>query len=95
MKRDFISKIMSATLLGALFGWGIHHNLITWNVRGREAFIAYEARRFDVNMATPSPVFSNVIVSVLLALGLCVVYELIAYCLSAALKGFAPEKRAD
>jgi hypothetical protein len=95
MKRDFISRIISATLLGGLVGWSIHHNLITWNLRGREAFMVYEARRFDTNMATPSPVISNVIVAVLLALGSCVVYELIAYCISSAIKGSESEKKAD
>ena len=95
MKRDFIGKIISATLLGTLAGWGVHHNLITWNLRGREAFMAYESRRFDMNMVTPHPVLSNVIVTVLFALGLCVVYESIAYCFSSALNRSAAEKRAD
>jgi hypothetical protein len=95
MKRDFISRIISATPLGGLVGWEIHHSLITWNLRGREAFIAYETRRFDMSMATPSPVLSNIIVAVLFALGSCVVYELIAYCLSSVMKGSPSEKRAD
>ena len=95
MKRDFISKIMSATLLGGLFGWNVHHGLVTWNLRGREAFIAYQARRFDMNMATPSPVLFSIIISVLLAVGSCVVYELVAYCLSAAMKGIVTKKSAD
>jgi hypothetical protein len=60
-----------------------------------EAFITYQLRRFDMNMATPSPMFYNVIVTALLALGFCVLYEAIAFCLSTAMKGKTSEKSAD
>ena len=92
MKRDLISKVMSATLLGALFGWYVHHGYVTWNLRGRDAFIAYEMRRFDSYMAIPGPVLVNVISMALVATGSWVVYEVIAYCLEAAMKGITSEK---
>ena len=95
LKRDFISKIMAAMLLGILFGWYIHHDLMTWAPRGREAFITYQMRRFDMNMATPRPVFYSVIVTALLAVGFCALYELIAFWLSRAMNGKTLEKRAD
>jgi hypothetical protein len=95
LNRDFISKIMAATLLGSLFGWYIHHDLMTWGQRGREAFITYQMRRFDMNMATPRPVFFTVIVTALLAVGFCALYELIAFWLSTAMKGRTSEKGAD
>jgi hypothetical protein len=94
MKREFVSKIMSAILLGGLFGWYIHFGLVTGNLRGREAFMAYQSHRFDLTYATPSPALSNVISAALLAVGACVVYEFVAYCLSAAMKVIAPEKGA-
>jgi hypothetical protein len=95
LKRDFVSNIMAAMLLGGLFGWYIHHDLLTWGLRGREAFITYQLLRFDMNMATPSPVFYNVIVAALLALGFCILYEAIAFWLSTAMKGKTSEKSAD
>jgi hypothetical protein len=46
-------------------------------------------------MATPSPMFYNAIVTALLALGFCVLYEAIAFWLSTAMKGKTSEKSAD
>jgi len=46
-------------------------------------------------MATPSPMFYNAIVTALLALGFCVLYEAIAFWLSTAVKGKTSEKSAD
>jgi hypothetical protein len=92
MKRDLISKFMSATLLGALFGWYIHHDYVTWKLRGRDAFIAYQARRFDSSMAAPGPVLGIVIGMALFAIGSWVVYEVIALCLAAAVKGIVRDR---
>ena len=92
MKREFISKIMAAMLLGGMFGWFIHYGLVTWNHRGREAFIAYQAHRFDLNYVNPSPLVSNVAAMALFAIGGCVLYELVAYCLLVLMKRVAPER---
>ena len=46
-----------------------------------------------MNMATPSPMFYNAIVTALLALGFCVLYEAIAFWLSTAMKGKTSEKK--
>jgi hypothetical protein len=94
MKRDLISKIMSASLLGALFGWFVHHDYVTWKLRGRDAFIAYQARRFDSSMASPGPVLGIVIGMALFAIGSWVVYEVIALGLAAAMKGIGPRSHS-
>jgi hypothetical protein len=95
INRDSINKILAAILLGGLMGWNIHHDEMTWGVRGREAFIAYQMHRFDMYMANPRPVVYSVIVTALLGVGFCLIYEFIASCLSAAIKGPVSGKSAD
>ena len=67
MRQNLMPKAVAAILLGSLFGWYIHHDLVTWNLRGRDAFVAYQMCRFDMYMASPRPVVYNVIVTALLA----------------------------
>jgi hypothetical protein len=90
MTREIACRIMSAVLLGGLFGWYIHHSQVTWSVRGREAFIAYQAHRFDLIYANPSPASSSVVSTALLIIGACLLYELVAYCLSAMMSNRTP-----
>jgi hypothetical protein len=92
MKRDSIAKIMAAVLLGSLSGWYIHHNELTWGLRGREAFITYELRRFDSYMITPRPIVYSILVTALLTVGFCAVYELLAFWIAVGLRGTAAEK---
>lgn len=81
-------------LLGALLGWYIHHYYVTWAQRGREAFIAYQAHRFDQYMATPSPIAMNILSGIVVAVLCCGAYELIAWGVSALLKPLAPAGQA-
>jgi hypothetical protein len=83
MKQNLMPKVVAAILLGSLFGWYIHHDYATWSLRGRDAFIAHQTRRFDMYMASPRPIIHNLVVTALLALGLCVLYELLVAGLSA------------
>lgn len=82
MKQNLIPKVVAAILLGSLFGWYIHHDYVTWSLRGRDAFIAHQIRRFDMYMASPRPIAHNLVVTALLALGVCVLYELLVAGLS-------------
>jgi hypothetical protein len=83
MKQNLIPKITAAILLGGLFGWYIHHDEASWGLRSRDAFLAYQTHRFDMYVVSPRPVAYNLIVMALLALGVCVVYELVVSGLSA------------
>lgn len=85
MKQNLMPKVVVALLLGSLLGWYIHHDYVTSSLRGRDAFIAYQMRRFDMYMASPRPIVHNLVVIALLALGTCVLYELLVAGLSSIL----------
>jgi len=92
MRENLVPKIVTAALLGSLFGWYIHHDEVRWGLLGREAFIASQMHRFDVNMVSPRPLAVTVVVMALLALGVCVVYESVVSGLSAIMKGMQSDK---
>ncbi len=91
-KNDFLSKAIAAMLLGGAFGWYIHHDEMRWSLRGRDAFIAFQAHRFDMNIATPHTVLAYMVTTALMAAGFCAVYELISSGVSSAIKGMGAEK---
>lgn len=87
MKPNLMSKVVASLLLGGLFGWYVHHDYVSWSLRGRDAFVAYQLRRFDLYMASPRPFAFNLIGMALLALVVCVVYESLVAGISAILGG--------
>ena len=85
MKQNLVPKVLAAMLLGILFGWYIHHDYVTWSLRGRDAFIAHQMRRFDMYFASPRPIAHSLVVTALFALGVCVLYEMLVAGLSSIL----------
>jgi hypothetical protein len=83
MKLNLIPKAVAAILLGGLLGWYIHHDYVRWSLRGRAAFLEYQTQRFDMYMASPRSIMFSVVLATLFSLGVFVVYELVAYGLSA------------
>ena len=91
MNRQTIGKITSALLLGILLGCYVHWDYTRWNRRGRDAFLAHEANRFEISMADPKPFAVTMFVSGLVAFGFLGVYELIALGVSSAVKSVKPD----
>jgi hypothetical protein len=87
MKRHAISRLLTAVLLGILFGSHMHHDYVMWNQRGRDAYISHQMHRFDIYMATPQAAGVTILGATFIAIGLFGVYEAIALGLSTVLKG--------
>jgi len=75
LKPHWSHRIISAVILGALFGAYIHHDSVSWSQRGRDAFLASQAYRFDHYMAAPRALIVSMCVSALLILAAVAVYE--------------------
>jgi hypothetical protein len=79
MRPQALSKLVSGFFCSLLFAAYIHHNSVRDFGRGKEAFLAEQARHFDrsvvLNARTPLPA----IIGAVFVLGtVFVVYELIA-----------------
>ncbi len=78
MKRELVGRFVAAMLIGMSFGFYVHHDYLKWSQRGRDAFLAYQAHRFDRFMLSPHPTIVTVF-AFTLVLGLSLgVYELLA-----------------
>ena len=95
MKHDLFSRLVAAVLLGIAFGWYIHYDYVRWNLRGQDAFVAFQMRRFDMYMATPPPAIASIVVMALLVTGFCAVYEVITSLVSAVMKRTPSKGRAE
>ena len=82
MKQNWMSRVVVAILLGSLCGWFVHHDLVKWNLRGRDAFIAYQMHRFDLYMTSPRPLVHYLVTTALSVVGACMLYELLVATLS-------------
>ena len=83
MRTSTTGKILAALLLSALMGLYIHHDYVRWNQRGKEAFLAYHAHRFDRDVATPRPIGPTILGTTMIVVVFCGAYELLALGFSA------------
>ena len=79
MKSQLVLKFLFALMAGGLFGLFIQSDYEKWHRLGREAFLTYQAQRFDVNMANPHWGIPHVTVIALMALGFFALYEAATY----------------
>jgi hypothetical protein len=73
-------RMVAMLVMGILVGFYRYHDYLTWNQRGKDAFINHQLQRFDRYMAHPhSLIFTmeSTAVAYVLILG---VYELIRSC---------------
>ena len=89
--RNFVSRFISAVLCGIMFGRYIQHTYVDWSHRGREAFLANQASRFDKWMNPPHSAWATVIGGTVVVLCVVAFYELISFGIS---KIFKPESSA-
>ena len=78
MKFTVIIKFLLLLSFGALFGVSVHADYEKWHSVGRDAFLAYETRRFDRYMLNPGTGALSIFTFAILALGLGAFYEGIA-----------------
>ena len=78
MRPNILVRLLTSALLGALFGGYIAADRSQWFHLGRDAFLAYQARRFDIYMSRPNTGIGSVVVTAILAIGLAVIYEFVA-----------------
>jgi len=71
-------KLVSALLIGFLYGLYLHHTYVKWHRLGRAAFLEHEGQRFDRYMAIVSPTITSVFGAVIVLLVVVSIYELIA-----------------
>jgi hypothetical protein len=79
MKSKLIIKFLLLLTSGALFGQFVQSDHEKWHRLGREAFLSYQAHRFDLYMANPSTGTKYFVVGIVFALGFGVLYEGTAY----------------
>ena len=78
MKPKMLVKLFFSALMGALFGGSIAVDHSRWFHLGRDAFMANQARRFDMYMSRPSTGVVYVVATAIFAVGLAAIYELVA-----------------
>jgi hypothetical protein len=79
MKSAYVFKLFLSLVFGVLMGEYIAWDYARWHLLGRNAFLAYQAHRFDRYMAHPSPGIEHVIVATLIVVGLAAAYEVFAF----------------
>jgi len=82
MKLTHLARALSAILLGVLFGYYVQHDFLRWNQRGKGAFLAYQAHRFDQSMAAPHPTAITVIAMTIVIVFGFAIYELVVAVVS-------------
>lgn len=96
MKSKLVIKFLFALAAGALCGLLIHMDLAKWNRLGRDAFLSYQAHRFDNSIAFLSPAAGLVICCAIFVLGFMALYEGVAFVgdklISPAMRGETPSQ---
>lgn len=77
-----VHRVVAALVLGLLFGTYNHHMYMSWNRRGKEAFISHQMQRFDTHMAQPHSLIFTVSSGIIAAAVIFAFYELITIFLS-------------
>jgi hypothetical protein len=79
MKSRLIIRLFLIVASGALFGRHMQLDYAKWHQLGREAFLSYQAHRFDQCIATPGAAAHYVFIMAIFALGLGALFEGFAY----------------
>jgi hypothetical protein len=82
MNRRFTSRVLATLLLSTLLGTYIQCDYSKWRERGREAFLAHQAARFDKSIVAPKPIPIVILGTLIVAFGIIGFYELIVFLFS-------------
>ena len=77
MQTDSASRIIAAGLMGVALGGLLHHDYTRWHERGREAFLAFHAQRFDRYFSGEHSMVGSVFAGCLLMAILLGLYEVV------------------
>jgi hypothetical protein len=92
MKSKLVIKFLLALSFGAIFGQLVYLDQEKWHRLGREAFLAYQANRFDQHTAAAAGV---IIFCAIFALGLYSLYEGVAFAILKLVARVLPKKPAS
>ena len=87
MKSRIIGKAVAVVVLTVLLSLVMHYYQTSRGQKGREAFLAREAERFDKHYAKPDPFTVNLIGCLLVAVPILGLYEGMAWIISKAFRG--------
>jgi protein-S-isoprenylcysteine O-methyltransferase Ste14 len=79
MKSAYVFKFLFVAALGALFAALIHADAEKWHQLGKDAFLTYQAGKFEQNMASPGPLWLYIVVVVIFVAGVAACYEFCGY----------------
>jgi len=85
LNNNLLRRFIAALAMGAMLGGYRHHDYVKWGQRGREAFLAHQAHRFDLYMAAPHPSIVTVLGSMVVIVGALAIYEGLVLILSRGL----------
>src|SRR5712671_3983224 len=80
-KHRAMSRIIAAALLAVVLGCLMNGYYVKRGEMGREAFIAYQMKRYDRYFSHPRPVIRIVLTSVIVFGGIFAIYEGAAYAI--------------
>jgi hypothetical protein len=86
--RLSVHRVAAVIVIGLVAGSYNHHRYMTWNRRGKDAFIAYQLGKFDKYMAHPHSLMFTLATNVIAWALILGFYELIVAVLS---KLFPPQ----
>jgi len=81
-----VNRVIAAVILGLFGGWFIRHDLDKWHSLGRDAFMAYQAHRFDVTYVALPPAAFTIVFTIALTILLIGCYEVLVFALSRVIK---------
>jgi hypothetical protein len=82
-----LSRVLSAVILGLLLAAYIGHSYSRWGRLGREAFLTYEAGRFDRYMAPGHPLSVPIFATLAITIFVATLYEGLATLFSKIASG--------
>ncbi len=87
MRSRLVTNALLLIVGGGFFGFLIKADQDRWSRLGRDAFLSYQEKRFDLNMAHPGNTLVYVIVAAIFVLGLGALYEGVGFLIDRMVAG--------
>jgi hypothetical protein len=89
LNNNLLGRFFAALAMGAVLGSYIHFDYVKWGQRGREAFLAHQAHRFDLYFVAPPPTIVTVFAATVMMFGALAFYEGLALLAAKVLKSLS------
>ena len=86
VNRNIANRALTFGIIGSIAGWKTRHDEATWGAKGKSAYLAHEATRFDKNMAGQHSLGGLMLTGLLLALTTWLLFESISYLIDLCLR---------